>query len=153
MSTMKPLSRIYLIAVTACYPFFCWYFLRRTPREEITFALIGSSLFFVIYLLLPSIFLATIEPADSGVRYHQFSSGSIPYAVVRSCWGVFVFPFQVVIVRSSLRFPRNFFIAVDSVQGHWKSFLQEGVIAHSIRSRLRRDAGKADGPGMTETAR
>jgi len=93
-------------------------------------------LFFLLYLLGPTVFGARIESENDGLRVEQYGRRLIPYSEIRRCIGFFLFPWQVVIITTKEKFPLNVLISGDTLSGRRRSLTQAGTLAAAVKSRI-----------------
>ena len=135
---MSWIARLWFYAVAIGYAIWTLLSVPALPPSERHFALVASAIFFAVYIVPITVLAAVIEPEESGVLVEQYGKTEISYSEIRWCRGIFVFPFQVVIVTTRRRFPLNLLIEGDRVSGRRRSLIQDGDKAARIRALMAR---------------
>jgi hypothetical protein len=95
----------------------------RTP-----FFLIGTSIFFFLYLLPLTVFRVRLEPKPDGLHVLRYRS------VLRRCIGFFLFPFPMVMVVTNRKFPLRVSLSGDKFDKTRLTLIQDGRLAKSIKA-------------------
>jgi hypothetical protein len=129
-------SRFCFLLVLVGYPILIWCELTKIRPDEMLFAVLASSLFFVCYLLPFALFLAKVEVTNDGLMVEKSRRLLIGYSEISKCYGLFLIPFQVAVVITERKFPLKILIAGDSVKGPRKSIFQDGLLVSAIRAKI-----------------
>lgn len=111
------------------------YKLPQSNQDERVFNATIASIFFFLYLLLPLLFIADVKIEGSHIAVDGWRKIPVPIDRVRFCFGLYLFPWQLGIVIS--RFPLNFVMFGDSIEGSRRSLFQRGVLAQNIYARMK----------------
>jgi hypothetical protein len=104
------------------------------PRHGL---LIAISVVFLLFYLLPfAAFGAGLRDESDGLHVEQYTSTIIPYTQIKTCFGLFLIPFQVVIVLTESRFPLNILISGDVFAGGKNGLFRDGKQAAKIKQIL-----------------
>jgi len=112
--------------------------LYSNPASRTNPILIGASIFFLFYLLPLAIFGAKLQAKVDGLHVEQYSSTVLSYTQVRACFGLFLFPVQMVIVLTSQNLPLRILISGDVFVGGRNGLFRDGKLACSIKEHLGR---------------
>jgi len=98
----------YLFAVG--YAAWALYAVPRAPQDERLFAAVGTSVFFLFYVLPFTVFAANVEIQETGVRVEQFVTKFMDFSQLRACFTIFLVPFRAAIILTRQRFPMNMLV-------------------------------------------
>lgn len=112
------------------------HYIPRMPTHERLFTTAAAVAFFLIYLLVPALFGARLEPVEGGLFVEQYRKVTIPYSDIKRCYGVYLFPQQLIVIVTNRGFPLTIVLAGDRLVGKRKSPLQVGELATLVRSRM-----------------
>ena len=84
--------------------------LPHAPKDERLFGGISSSLFFLLYVIPFTVFLANVEVQETGVHVEQFGTKFVAFSQLRACRNIFLWPFRVAVVITRERFPMNLLV-------------------------------------------
>ena len=104
------------------------------PRHGLFTAV--SVVFFLLYLLPFAAFGAGLRDESDGLHVEQYTSTIIPYTQIKTCFGLYLIPFQVLIVLTESRFPVNILISGDVFAGGKNGLFRDGKQAAKIKQRL-----------------
>lgn len=130
-------TRLWFYAVSSFYVYWAVHKLWVDPSSRTRFVLLVTSIFFFLYLLPFTLFLAKLEAKPDGLHVLQYKSVVLAYQDIRSCIGLFLLPFSTVIVITNRRFPLKVLISGDDFEGRPKGVLQDGRLAESIKAMMR----------------
>ncbi len=99
------LTRLWFYLLSAFYVYWAVHKVWIDPSARTSFFLLGTSIFFFLYLLPITLFQAKLEPKSDGLHVLQYTSVVVPYRDIKHCIGLFLVPFPTVIVITSHRFP------------------------------------------------
>jgi len=134
-ATTVRLRRIlgYLFAVG--YAAWALYAVPRAPEDERLFGAVGTSVFFLFYVLPFTVFAANVEILETGVRVEQFATKFMDFSQLRACFTIFLVPFKAAVVVTRERFPKNVLVVFapgDKFVGDLRSRMAGGGIDRDV---------------------
>jgi hypothetical protein len=136
MSARPLVYRVYGSLLTAGFVVLNLHYIRRLPPQERLFALVVGGIFFLFYLVAPTVFGAKVKAEEEGLRVQQYRTTLIPYFEIRRCYSFFLFPLQLVVVMTRRNFPLNVVITEDKLTVRRRSLTQDGELATLVKSRM-----------------
>jgi hypothetical protein len=104
------------------------------PRHGLFIAI--SVVFLLFYLLPFAAFGAGLRDESDGLHVEQYISATISYSKIKTCFGLYLIPFQTVIVLTKSRFPLNILISGDVFMGGKNGLFRDGKQAAKIKQHL-----------------
>lgn len=110
--------------------------MRHFPQEQTVFAVVGCSCFYVLYLLPIVLFSTDIEVTPEGLIMRRLRTILVPFSQVHLCIGVFLIPFQIVVVLAKSNGKSIIALTFDSPPRVRRSIFQRGALAAAINERV-----------------
>ena len=123
-------------AILVAYPLGIFVWLRHFPQEQTIFAILGCSCFYILYLAPIVLFSADMELTEQGLVVRRMRAVFIPFSQIRFCLGVFLIPFQFVVVLAELNSRPIIALTLDSLPERRHSVFQRGRLARAINERV-----------------
>jgi len=90
----------------------------------------------LVYLLPFAVFGAHLRDGSDELLVEQYTVTTISYKQVRACFGLYLVPFQFVIVLTRRGFPLNILLSGDVFVGGKNGLVRDGRQASRIKQRL-----------------
>src|SRR5262249_29959452 len=130
-------QRIWVYLWSLGYVLFAVYATRIPRLQNPEFTRAALIIFGLLYVLPNLLFGVSLDIVDDGIRVRRHTDKTIPFQEIDQSFGFFLFPLQLVVARTKLRFPNNLLIAADEPIPHSRfSLLRRGVKASELRFKL-----------------
>jgi len=125
-------------AILLAYPVGILVFLHYFPRERTVFAIVGCCCFYLLYILPFVLFSADVAVTNRGLLMKRIRTTIIPFSEISVCVGVFLIPFQLLVLLARRGSMPIIAITFDSLLGPRRSIFQAGELVAAINERRRR---------------